>query len=350
MAGLQKSEFEQYLKLTLSNKEILVFPNMEYQFVFYDAKYGTRRTVTGLVTKVYEDQIKIKVLDIKKDAVDCSECKNRNNCSKYQEIQTIKQNTAPMPTCNCVLNPPDISKYDGPTTYFIPVANIMSINYVKFNPEIPKPKGGTKVMLLGISATMVKAIIIHLEFFDDSIDNAVKYVDIQKDGIYNIAYEAKNGTIFEVYGKVHAINEVGGPPPRPHGPVRENVGFNNSVYIDGCDCNEHTKDDFMKEPPVKRVEIIIDASDDFSGSYERIMLDSIRDCTLVQAPEGVGNSSGMINPEDRCCDHCDKNKAKEYNYNNDTKVIVNGDKVDIFIKGQKTETDIDELIKYYLAI
>ena len=58
----------------------------------------------------------------------------------------------------------------------------------------------------------------------------------------------------------------------------------------------------------------------------------------------------MINPEDGCCDHCDKNKAKEYNYNNDTKVIVNGDKVDIFIKGQKTETDIDELIKYYLAI
>ena len=67
--GLQRSEFEQYLKLTLNNKEILVFPNMEYQVVFYDVNYGTRRTVTGLVTKVYEDQIKLKVLDINKDYI-----------------------------------------------------------------------------------------------------------------------------------------------------------------------------------------------------------------------------------------------------------------------------------------
>ena len=266
------------------------------------------------------------------------------------QAKNTKKNTAPMPTCNCVLNPPDVSKYNGPTTYFIPVANIMSINYVKFNPEVPKkPKGGTKVMLLGISATMVKAIIIHLEFFDDSIDNAVKYVDIQKDGIYNIAYEGHNGSMFEIYGKVHSINEVGGPPPRPHGPVHENVGFNNSVFIDGCE-DHHDKDDFMKEPPVKKVEIVIDSSSDFSGNYEVIMLDSIRDCTLVQAPEGVDDATGVVGPNG-CCDNCDKvEKPREYNYNNDTKVVVTGDKVDIFVKGQKSELDIDTLLKYYLAI
>lgn len=323
---------------------------MEYQFVFYDADYGTRRTVTGLVTKVYEDQIKIKVLNTKSDVVDCSGCQNRNNCAKYKQSQTTKQNTAPMPTCNCILNPPDVSKYDGPTTYFIPVANIMSVNYVKFNPEIPKPKGGTKVMLLGISATMVKAIIIHLEFFDDSIENAVKYVDIQKDGIYNIAYESKDGTIFEVYGKVYAIREVGGPPPRPHGPVHENVGFNDSIYLDGYDCdNEHTKEDFMKEPPVKKVEIIIDASEDFSGSYEVIMLDSIRDCTLIQAPAGVDDATGVVDPNG-CCNSCEKVKPLEYTYNNDTKVVVTGDRVDIYTKGQRSEVDLDTLLKYYLAI
>ena len=65
--------------MTFSNKEILVFPNMEYHISFYDANYGTRRSLTGLVAAVYEDQIKIKVLDNKKDTVSCSSCKSKNN-------------------------------------------------------------------------------------------------------------------------------------------------------------------------------------------------------------------------------------------------------------------------------
>lgn len=274
-----KSEICEYLDLSIqgtNNRNIKVFPGMEYKFSFYDDTYGIKKVVIGLVDKVYEDQIKIICIDSKKDMVDCRNCRNIK-CDRASKNHILP----PMPICNCVLNPPDTSKYNGPKVYFIPLANLMDVSYVmNDNPaNKPKPKGGAKVMILGISATVLKAIVVRLEFFDDNFEEAVKLVELEKDKIYDIAYDCK-GTIYESRAKIVAIDECECTPIEdPNTPVRENVGMNNSVYNEAC-C--HNKDDFMKEPPVRKIKITIDTSETFDGNLEVITLDSIRDCKLVE--------------------------------------------------------------------
>lgn len=371
--AISKSELLEYLKLeTTSNgqtKTIMIFPGMEYNFIFFDATTGDLRSLTGLVTTVYPDQIRIKYTN-KPSAIDCNSCKNP--CEKKNKISKAEP---PMPTCNCVLNPPSTEKYDDPKIYFIPLANLVSVSYVKSNdqPENDK-KGDTYVMLLGISATMVKAIIVRLEFFDDNIDEAVKLVEMAAGGIYDIAYEAKDGTIYESRVKVIKIEE-----DRDHyickpgkGFVRENVGGDNIIYTSCCH-DKHDKDDYMKEPPVPIVKIIVDTSEDFHGQFDTILLHTIRDCTLVQAPDGEGY---IPEKPECCCDNCEYktescepetcchyippkkpdcscecgNEVYTYTYDNKMKAIINGENVSLYIRGEKTDVSLESLVKYYLGV
>lgn len=349
---------------------------MEYQFTFYDTHYGTIRSVVGLVTNLYDDQIKIKYIE-ESDTVDCKHC--NKNCSLKPKPNS---NQPPLPTCNCILNPPDTSKYNGPKTFFIPIQNIMSVSYIK-TPVKPGPgenteKGETKVMLLGISATMVKAIIIRLEFIDDSIEEAVKYVDLQAGGIYDIAYESR-GSIFESRAKVVRIEEIHGDEHFKPGKgfVREHVANHNAIYNSCC----HPKEEYMKAPPVSKVRIIVDTSELFTGRYETIMLDAIRNCTMVQAPD----SSPVIpdgNPCDCCefktadcdptdCPHilpphrlgkpghgpyhpghdcqCDP-KIYTYNFDNKFKVDIKGEEVSITSRNGIDKISLNDLAKFYLGI
>lgn len=345
----------------------MVFSNMEYQFTFFDAKLGSVRSVTGLVTNVYEDQIKIKYIS-NGNNVDCSTCCNMECKNKKTQSNTVQ---SPMPTCNCIFNPPDVTTYDGPQVFFVPVANIIDISYKVNNTNRPeeKPKGDVKVMLLGISATMVKAIVVRLEFFDDNIEDAVKYVDIETGGIYDLVYENKNGTIYESRVKIVRIEEVPeGQPCKPgKGYVRENIGAHDAIYIP-C---YNKKDEFMQAPPVRKVRLIVDTSELFTGRYETIMLDCIRDCTMIQC----ANGSDMI-PEISCCDdckfktewckpdkcshfipkppkhncHCEGVVTYTYSYDNRFKATVTGENVTIMAKGEKTDISIDTLLKFYLGV
>ena len=371
--AISKSELLEYLKLeTASNgqtKTIMIFPGMEYNFIFFDATTGDLRSLTGLVTTVYSDQIRIKYVN-KPSNIDCNSCKHP--CEKKNKISKAEP---PMPTCNCVLNPPSTEKYDDPKIYFIPLANLVSVSYVKNDDQPGKDKkGDTYVMLLGISATMVKAIIVRLEFFDDNIDEAVKLVEMAAGGIYDVAYETKDGTIYESRVKVVKIEE-----DRDHrickpgkGFVRENVGGDNVIYTSCCN-NKHDKDDYMNEPPVPIVKIIVDTSEDFTGRFETILLHTIRDCTLVQAPDdetpipekpecycdNCGYKTDNCEPE-TCCHYippkkpdcsCEcNNEVYTYTYDNKMKAIVNGENVSLYIRGEKTDVTLESLVKYYLGV
>lgn len=287
---MAKSEIKSYLDINFKglndNKNIKVFTNMEYKFVFYNETYGTKETTIGLVMDVYPDQIKIKCIKKENGKVDCRNC-GKIDCDKRKQWPSIP----PMPTCECILNPPDNSKYNEPTILFIPINNIMDISYINTNPPINnKPphhhkREGVKVMILGISATIVKAIVIQLKFFDDNCDEAVKYIELEKNKIYDITYEDKDGTIYESRAKIVNIEECNHNHHEihhHHGPiVRENIGMYGEVYNDKC-ISETEKDHFMKEPPVRNVKLVVDTSDQFDGNYEVIMLNSIRDCSLVE--------------------------------------------------------------------
>lgn len=267
---------------TTASSKVLVFPNMEYRFKFYDSTYGGIRTVIALVTGIFSDQIKVKyhTPDRKCDTCPIFDCSSR-------QTKTQENYEAPMPMCHCVLNPPDIQKYDGPEVFFIPVANLVDVSYVKVPPK-PEPHrkpGGVKVVLLGITSTTLKAIIIRLDFWDDQTSDIAKVIDIGVGGVYNFTYE-KHHVIYESKAKVIGIeeelqyNEVPGS-----GIVRENVGAANSVYV------APTKDDFYNAPPVRTVKLIVDTSDVFDGHYEVIYLNSLRDCKeVLAAPAPFGDS------------------------------------------------------------
>ena len=385
-ARVVKTELLNYLKISItdslntSTKEILVFPNAEYQFTFFDASLGTKRTLTGLVTTVYEDQIRIKYVNIDtgKDTVDCSccgvkDCKNRSNNVEM----------SPTPLCNCILNPSNtnIQKYDEPKIYFIPIQNILDARYIRNSNDNPDTEnnreGDIRIMLLGISATMVRSLIIRLDFIDDQIDEAVRYVDLKANGIYDLAYETNDGTIYESRVRVVKIEEVDDMHPctPSTGFVREHVGCHSATYT-ACDhcC---TKDDFIMGAPVKKVRIIVDTSEDFSGRYEAIMLHTIRDCKPVEVPSDddfimpdysvckncchktpechPDNCSHCVpppkppKPERPGCD-CGPNKVYEYAYDNKYKVLVDGDKVKLDIRGSKKELPLEEIIKFYLGV
>ena len=300
---INKTELVEYLKITFNDSSaISIFPNMEYNFIFYNSITGDVDRLTALVTKVYEDQIRVKYSTTSTEVIkDCSKCSN-SSCSNKNKPNISKQ--APMPTCNCVLNPPDTSKYEEPRIYFIPIHNLIDVSYVlnsSGDSNNQNNRDEVKVMLLGISATMVKAIVVRLQFFEDSIEDAIKYVDLKAGGIYDISYEEKDGTIFESRVKIKEIEEVGDgkyDSCKPgKGFVREHVGSNNFIYTT-CSCS---KADFMQSPPVKRVKIIVDTSETFEGRYECIMLDSIRDCKLV---DGSNFDKDFIESE-CCCDGCE---------------------------------------------
>lgn len=365
-----------YLNISISDfsnnkREVLVFVNREYNITFYNPIYGTKQSVKGLVQNIWEDKIKIKCLKYKKPIRNEDRMKNNN-------------------TCNCIYSENvNIEKYDDYEIYFIPIQNIMDIKYVNNSPNgNTNKKERVKIMILGISATTLKAIIVRLSFFDDNFDEAVKYVDLKVGNIYDISYECPHRqTIYETRAKVVKIEEceddtINCCNNKHNSFVREQVGFDNSVYVDGdqsyncCD-----KDDFIESKPVRKIKITIDTSETFEGRYEELMLDSIRDCSLVESFDDDDSDEKPseddkpdTKPDAICCKcahktsncnpcNCKYHKPSEdddntctdtkyiYSYDNKYNVEVTGENVKILSKeGTTSDINLNDLIKFYLGI
>lgn len=353
------------LKVSMTNADngvitnTIIFPNMEYDLTFFDSTHAKLYTITALVEDVYEDQIKVKYL-------------KNNNCKKCSNNTTSSITTAQgMPNCSCILNPPDLSKYEGPTTFFIPIMNILNVRYRWTPNNNHNDTSEVRVMLLGISATAVKAIIIRMAFFEDNLEEAVKLVDLKAGNIYDITYESNDGATYESRVKVMNIEECPDTPCKPgKGYVREHVGCGNSVYTN-CACS---KDEFMSAPPMKKIRIIVDTSESFTGRYEAIMLDAIRDCTLVLEADGSDDEEFDKDYCD-CCEHktagcnhhdcghylpphhnhnhggCGSTMTYTYQYHHGAcKAVITGDKVKITSCGKTCDINLEDLVKYYLGV
>lgn len=226
----------------------------EYTFKFFNSDTGAVNIVSGMVESVYED--KIKVTYFENNDINC--------CDKL-----------------------DVRKYNT-ITVFISVPNLLSIDeYKRDNPpcypvENESDKKGIYVMLLGISATILKAIIVRLALFDDNSSEAVRYVDLEAGKVYDITYESNN-TIYETRAKVVIIEEVEDEATNHSVEyVRENVGMDNNIYYNTCNCPSITMDDHMLNPAVRPVKITVDTSEGMEGRYETIMLHNIRNCIAVE--------------------------------------------------------------------
>ena len=371
-----KAELSEFLKCTIDDgsktlKTVCIFEGFEYYFEFYDANLGNKRSVTGLVMNVYEDKIKIKCSynreDKKKKHIRCNECERKDHCTN--------KNNEPMPTCNCILNPPDRDKYEDPEIIFIPLSNLMSIKYI--SSDRINHNREDRVMLLGISATVIKAIVLRLEFFDDQIKSSVRSIDMKIGGIYELTYERRH-SIFESTAKLVQIednrnlnnnNNCNCGTVKPgRGFVRENIGSNNSICI--TPDHNHDKDNFMVEPPVEGISLVVDTSEDFSGRYETIELSALRNCVLVSEPDedsdtggtGDDNNTEEGNTGCGCCmnktDGCNppaSGTLPVYTYNYDAygqecKATLVGDEAEIVLNGEKSTVSLDELFKFYLGL
>lgn len=365
------SEIGYFARLSISpleipnngHKEVIVFPGMEYYIRYYDTKLGAIKNIVGLVEDVYDKHsyvepcFKIRYIQNESCTIECKSC-NRN-CSNKNSNKSI-------PICNCILNPPDSSKYKSPNVIYIPIKNIIDISANRENITPNRSFGnerGTKVMILGISATTLKSIVIHMEFFDDCIEKAVKYVDLEVCNIYDLSYISKRtNSVFETRGKLISIQEcIGDPCKNGKGFVREIICPDNSIISNTC------KKDFMEAPPVKKIKLTFDTSDDFSGNYEIITLDSIRNCSLVSEDDQLQNTIGGDVPTNVCtCPNCENNTCipSEYVYpendcscntNNqcytigDYKVVIDGDKVKVDNNGEKSDIEMSEILKFYFG-
>lgn len=277
---------------------------MEYNIIFYDSKHGCIKSIIGLVTNVWEDQIKVK-------------CKTKNHMHNDH-------------SCNCIFNEIDRSKYNDADIYFISILNILNVEYICKQDKLEKK--GTKVMLLGISASTIKAVIIRLEFFDDCLEDAIKVVDMKVGNIYNIAYEGRDHTIYESIAKLVSIEEIHETDSKPEfGFVRENIGFDNSIY----NTMDSPKDKFMSSPPMKKIKLVFDTSETFEGRYECIMLDSIRDCTLVKNTDNMEQET----------------ITNVYNIgDNKVSVSTNGNVDILSSSGENTSVNIEEILSFYLGV
>lgn len=273
---------------------------MEYIFTYIDPDTGMPKSIKALTEAFYEDCIKVKYLNESRNEV-CHKCPNR----KATTIGPVKK-------CSCILNPITISKYNGPQVFFIPIANLINVTHVTTD----KYNGEVRVMLLGISAEVVRAIIIRMAIFDDKIEDAVKHVTLEAGKVYDLTYISKDHVYTNRFRVVSIEEDNGCPCSKPgNGYVREHIGLHNSIYVN---FNDTTKEEFISANPVKKVKIIVEDAENDSGLASSIMLDCIRDCTLID--DESGNEDDTIqHPNCSCCQYktcnCNPNTCGHCNNN-----------------------------------
>ncbi len=317
-----------------------MFRNSEYNIIFFDGDIGTIRTIIGMIDDIFDNVITVLVNKSEQDQVDCQFCK-ACECpcrGKEEIIQTID--------CKYNQYKHRHAKYTSPDLLQIPIANIIQADYFISNDEIKDCSGGFYTMIIGISAEIVKALVVNLSFFSDKQDEAFKYVELRAGNVYDIVFE-ENGTIFETRAKIQRIIPEDKKKLTSNDSfIREYVAADDEIYSHKCPC----KDDFMKSLPPESIKIIVDTSQEFNGRCEAISLDKIRDCKLIEDNEikpPHHHCHNKPNGEHHC--HCHQPKKIELDENNTA--IVNDEGV---IVNPNTDSEIkisfSELINFYIGL
>ena len=160
-------------------KTVEIFTGKRYKITFYNE--GFFNTMSGIVNGIYADEDDVLSGYINFTAFD-SNCSNPTVCNSGTKVSigigNIQDVEEIVDTSN---NKPD----DSDTTY----------------------EGEIKVMILGITATTIRSLVIRLGLINDNPDEATTYVDMEVGKTYHLVY-SKNNTIYEIEGKLVDITEL----------------------------------------------------------------------------------------------------------------------------------------------
>ena len=346
-------------------KTVFIFAGYEYEVTYYDTENNKVNKISGVITdfdveasSIYSQSITMMYWPKEEKDSKCNPC-----IPPEEKPSEIVQG---MPSCDCVLNKPDLSKYQGPETIEIPMNNLLDLNYLGSGkkPDLPKPmKKVVKVVLLGISAEICRAVVVNLKMLEDNQDNAVKEVNLKTGNVYTIAYlSQKDKCVYEFDGKLVSISETN-DAPKQDTVVRtsEQVGLNDTIY-NSCDiCNDITdRDMYMACDCMKNdVRLTFDISVDFTGEYDSIMLSQIRDCTLIEEEgepvtpvEPVEPSKPDPKPDDNksCCDAC-PGKVIDLTTSNNAKIEIDPKTKEVkYTSNSGTQNiSLKEIMEFYFA-
>lgn len=243
-----------------STYDIVVEVGKMYQVKYYDASIQTYREITGLVQGISTECIVIDVVKVRDSAGNICLCTNKDKLAGYVSSET----------------------------YYVPVANISSILEIDPNkPNTPSERSKEFVAVLGISSTVVHAIIVRLKIFNDDIQHSMTNVDMEVGRSYHVVY-AKDNSIFEVDGKLIQIDVVtpNGTESLDYGYVRSDsmqiVGGGNNIYDPMSYYHSLPK----YNPDGDTIRLVFDTSKDFVGMRDCVMLRDIRNVIPLDAGTG----------------------------------------------------------------
>lgn len=281
-------------------KTVYLFVGYEYKIKYFDSSSSVVKAITGRIEEVSNNYITIKYMPEKKPV----------------EKDYDQEVTRGLTNCKCLFNKPGDGKYDEPITETIYTSNILDVYYNKVYdkdgcgccPSDETPKKGVEVVLLGISATTCRAVVVNLKMIEEhcTCDTAVRDVNLEVGNLYNIAYfNSKEKAVYEFEGKLITIQETDQAASEDtivH--ACECYGMNNSIYNskDKKYCASTPKDEFLSSDKITDdILLTFDISSDFLGEYKTVRLSWLRDCKLLKKnPKPSGDDDNTCDC-DCCC-------------------------------------------------
>lgn len=264
-----KSEIQEFLSLTfsLAGKQIQVpvYVGSLYKVTYFNPDRQIYETISGMVTGISDKYIAMEAIIFREGMETACVCDNRDFLT---------------------------SILSGKTFHII-VSNIKAINAIDTRPPepvpppIPKERRVEFVSVLGISSTIVRAIIVRLRIYGDDVRHTVTDVNMEVGHSYRVSYcsHDRDHTMYEIEGRLIRIEEIGqfGDEPPCDGYVRpdiyppEEVGNSGNIY----DPNYYYSLD-KHNPDAHRIKFVFDTSKAFEYYHDHVMLADIRN--VIEIP------------------------------------------------------------------
>ena len=240
---------------TGSTYDVPVYAGSMYKITYYDSAIQNVRTITGMVSGVNTSIIAVEVVTVLDAAGNICLCTNRDKLAGYLSAEY----------------------------FYVPVQNISKIEAIdpyatSDTTPTPSERSEEFVSILGISSTVIRAVIVRLKIFQDDVQHTVIPVDMVVGNSYHVTF-AKNNSVYELEGRLIRIEEIGlyGNETAECGYVRQDSSNDQVV---GAGNNTYDPNYFYSLPKYNpdgvKIRFIFDTSRDFVQRFDTVMLGDIR--------------------------------------------------------------------------